>query len=56
MAIDLTKPETELLQSVLEKELEEVRSEQHHTQAHEYKESLRERETLVRGLLARLRA
>jgi hypothetical protein len=55
MAIDLTKEEAELLRAILEKELEEVRSELHHTQAHDYKESLKEREALVRGLLGRLK-
>ena len=37
MAIELSKPEKELLAAILEKELEDVRSELHHTQDHEYK-------------------
>lgn len=56
MAIDLTETERELLTSLLEKELEDVRSELHHTQGHDYKDTLKAREALVRGLLARVRA
>jgi hypothetical protein len=55
MAIDLSEPERELLAGLLEKELEDVRSELHHTQGHDYKDTLREREALVRRLLARVR-
>lgn len=56
MAIDLSKSEEELLVDLLQTELEDVRSELHHTQALEFKESLKEREALVRGLLAKLGA
>jgi hypothetical protein len=56
MVIDLSPIETELLAGLLEKELDEVRSELHHTRAHDYKENLKEREALVRGLLAKLAA
>jgi hypothetical protein len=56
MAIDLSEPERELLAALLEKELEDIRSELHHTQGHDYKDSLKGREALVRGLLARMRA
>lgn len=56
MAIELSKPEKELLATILEKELEEVRSELHHTQDHDYKDNVKEREKLVRGLLAKLKA
>jgi len=56
MDIELNKPERELLASILEKELEDVRSEQHHTRAHNYREDLKEREALVRGLMAKLAA
>jgi len=55
MAIDLSETERELLASLLEKELEDVRSELHHTQGHDYKDTLKAREALVRGLLARVR-
>lgn len=55
MAIDLSQPENELLTAMLEKELDDIRTELHHTQAHDYKEALKEREILVRGLLGRLR-
>jgi hypothetical protein len=56
MAIELSKPEKELLATILEKELEEVRSELHHTQDHDYKDNVKEREKLVRDLLAKLKA
>ncbi len=56
MAIELSQPEKELLKAVLEKELEDVRSEYHHTQVHEYKGALKEREELVRVLLVKLSA
>jgi hypothetical protein len=54
MSIDLSGPEKELVAGLLEKELDEVRSELHHTQGHDYKDSLKQREALVRSLLARL--
>jgi hypothetical protein len=54
MSIDLSGPEKELVVGLLEKELDEVRSELHHTQGHDYKDSLKQREALVRSLLARL--
>lgn len=54
MAIELDQSEKDLLKAILEKELEEVRSEFHHTQAFDYKESLKEREAAVRGLLEKL--
>jgi hypothetical protein len=54
MPIDLSEAERTLLASILEKELEDIRSELHHTRGHEYKESLKEREALVRGLMAKV--
>jgi len=56
MAIDLSAPEKELLTGLLEKELEEVRSEFHHTQAHDFRDALRCREEILRGLLAKISA
>ena len=56
MPIDLNQAESELLAGLLEKELDEIRSEFHHTQGYEYKESLKEREALVCSLLAKLTA
>ncbi len=56
MAIDLSKSEQEFLVDLLQTELDDVRSELHHTQALDFKESLKEREALIRGLLARLKA
>jgi hypothetical protein len=54
MAIELSQHEKDLLSAILRKELEDIRSELHHTQALDYKESLKERETAVRGLLDKL--
>jgi hypothetical protein len=54
MAIDLSTPEKELLTGLLEKELEDVRSEFHHTQAHDFRDTLRCREEIIRGLLAKI--
>ncbi len=56
MAIELTKQEKDLLVAMLEKELEDIRSEFHHTQGFDYKESLKGREALVRALLDKLAA
>lgn len=56
MPIELMPMEKDLLVNLLEKELEEIRSELHHTQGHGYKDTLKERELLVRGLLAKLAA
>ena len=56
MAIELSKPEKDLLATILEKELEEVRSELHHTQDHDYKDNVKDREKIVRDLLAKLKA
>jgi len=54
MDINLSDPEKELLTDILERELEDVRSEFHHTQAFDYRERLKERESRVRGLLTKL--
>jgi len=54
--MEMTQAEKELLTGLLEKELDEIRSELHHTRGHDYKESIREREKLVRDLLAKLGA
>lgn len=56
MAIELNPAEREILTGLLEKELEEVRSELHHTRGREYKDGLKERERLIRELLAKLAA
>jgi|PlaIllAssembly_1097288.scaffolds.fasta_scaffold83583_2 hypothetical protein len=56
MPIELDPLEKDLITDLLEKEFEEIRSELHHTQGHGYKDTLKERELLVRGLLARFRA
>lgn len=56
MAIDLDQAEKDLLTAILQKELGDIRSEFHHTQAFDYKESLKAREAAVRGLLDKLAA
>ena len=55
MPIDLSQQEKDIVTGLLEKELEDIRSEFHHTQGHGYKDTLKERELLVRGLLAKIR-
>lgn len=55
MPIELSREEKELLVGLLEKEFDEVRTEIHHTQGHDYKENLKAREKLVQALLVRLR-
>ena len=54
MPVELNALEKELIANLLEKELEDIRSELHHTQSHEYKDNIKEREKVVRELLARL--
>lgn len=56
MSIELSQPEIDLLKAVLEKELEDVRSEFHHAQVFDYREALKRREGLVRTLLDKLSA
>lgn len=56
MPIRLSQAEKELVTRLLEEELEEIRTELHHAQVHDYKEGIKEREKLVRELLAKLRA
>jgi hypothetical protein len=54
MIIDLSQDEKNIVAGLLEKELDEIRSELRHTQGHDYKEGLKGREAQVRGLLASL--
>lgn len=54
MIIDLSQDEKNIVAGLLEKELDEIRSELRHTQGHDYKEGLKGREAQVRGLLAKL--
>ncbi len=54
MDIALSDLEKDLLVSLLDKELEEVRSEFHHTEAYEFREGLRCREELLRSILTKL--
>lgn len=55
MPIELSAQEREMIAGLLEKELEDVRSELHHTRSHEYKDGLKEREKAVRELMAKLK-
>lgn len=56
MATHLSEAEKELLTRLLEEELDGIRTELHHAQVHDYKENIKEREKLVRELLAKLKA
>lgn len=56
MPIDLTATERELVKSLMEQELEDIRSELHHTKGHDYKDGLKERERVIREVLAKLSA
>jgi hypothetical protein len=56
MPVELSRDEQDLLVGLLEKEFDEIRTEIHHTQSHDYKDSLKAREKLVRALLGRLKA
>ena len=56
MPSQLSRAEKDLVTRLLEDELEEIRTELHHAQVHDYKESIREREKLARDLLAKLKA
>jgi len=55
MPIELSRDEKDLLVGLLEREFDDVRTEIHHTQGHDYKESLKARQKLVQALLGRLR-
>jgi hypothetical protein len=55
MPIELSREEKDLLVGLLEKEMDETRTEIHHTEGYDYKESLRAREKLLQALLGRLR-
>jgi hypothetical protein len=55
MIIELGPAERDLVTDLLEKELEDIRSELHHTQVHGYREALKDREKLVRGLLEKMK-
>ena len=54
MPIKLSPQEREILAGLLERELDDIRSELHHTQGHEFKDGLKEREKLLRTLSAKL--
>ena len=55
MPIELTREEKEMLVGLLEKELDETRTENRHTESHGYKEDLKDREKRVRDLLKKLK-
>jgi hypothetical protein len=56
MPVELSPEEKDLLVGLLEREIEEIRTEIHHTRSYDYKDSLKEREKLLNGLLVRLKA
>jgi hypothetical protein len=55
MPFELTREEKEMLVRLLEKELDETRTENRHTESHEYKEDLKDREKRVQDLLRKLK-
>jgi hypothetical protein len=55
MTIELGPAERDIVTELLEKELEDMRSELHHTQVHGYREALKDREKLVRDLLEKMK-
>ncbi len=56
MPIELSDEEKEILIVLLEREFEEVRQEIRHTQSHDYKDSLKEREKRIHDLIGRLKS
>jgi hypothetical protein len=56
MPIELEAAETELVKGLLEQEIEDIRSELRRTENHEYRDNLKERERVVREVLAKLSA
>jgi hypothetical protein len=56
MQVTLTEPEAEYLEGLLEKALEDLREEVHHTDDSRFKEDLKAEEGLLRGVLAKLAA
>jgi hypothetical protein len=56
MPIELSQEEKDLLVGLLEKEIEETRTEIRRTEGYDYKEGLKAREKRLRALLSRLRA
>jgi hypothetical protein len=55
MTIELGPAERDIVTELLETELEDMRSELHHTQVHGYREALKDREKLVRDLLEKMK-
>ncbi len=55
MQVTINKDEVELLETLLDQEIIQLRVEIHHTWRFEYKEMLKEREKLVGRLLERIR-
>jgi hypothetical protein len=56
MPIELTAVEKDLVKGVLEQELEDIRAELRRTENHEYRDNLKERERVIREVLAKLPA
>lgn len=52
--IEFSEAEHELLVTMVTKEIEETRVEHHHAKVYEYKQYLKEREEILKALLAKL--
>jgi ribosome recycling factor len=55
MPVELSREEKDVLVGLLEREIEEIRTEIRHTRTHDYKDSLKEREKILHDLLGRLK-
>jgi hypothetical protein len=53
-SVALTAQETDLLAELLSSDLQSLRAELYKTENHDWREALKQREALLRGILARL--
>ncbi len=56
MRIELDEQEREILLALLEDRLDDLRDEIYRAESHEFKETLRAKKHLVKGLIARLQS
>jgi len=54
MQLELSEPEREVLEDLLERALSDLREEIYKTDLADFKDTLKDREVTIRGLLARL--
>ncbi len=54
-AVEMSREEAQMLIEILEAEFTDLREEVRHTDSHDYRENLKEREERLGGLLERLR-